>query len=244
MIVFNPLRTRRLAVEFKELTIGDALYLLEITAARAEAGTTELLRRIIADAGKSPDIGQWTVQERAFAVSHYLAHVDPTGPNIEIGENVLSDYIVPEKDFPEEIPLGVVAGDQWRLVPLTGNAAEAIERLIASGSIRGNRAGWWFGAMAAQLWRPGEHPPEGDLDEAIAERVKVFSLYPDSDFMALMSAFLAGTDAQNHLLRLGFSDNGIVWMQEGPGLTPARFPFRSCISAAARTVFQAATATA
>lgn len=235
MIVFSPVKTRRLNVQLQELSIGDAIYLTHLPQNQFEYGASELLKRIVKPCqqpkvGQVHDIGKWTVQERAFVVAHYLAHTESTGPDFAIGQSKYSDYVMTDRDAPQEIALGSVAGDEWRLVPLVGDASEAIERMTIDGRLEESRSGWWFGAMAAQLLRAGESLPEDNLDGFIHARAEVFKGYPESEFKQLLTAFIRGTSAQNHLFRLNFDNHGIVFEQEAQGKVPARFPYHSAIS--------------
>lgn len=242
MIAFSPAKTRRLNVQLQELSIGDAIYLCQLPPERYEYGTTELLRRIVKPCsqprvGQVHDIGKWTVQERAFVVAHYLAHTEPSGPDFSIGSSRYSDYIMPDKDAPQEVALGVIAGDSWRLVPLSGDAAESIERMTVDGRLSADRSGWWFGAMAAQMMRPGESLPEEDMEGFIHARAEVFKAYPERDFIELLSAFIRGTAMQDHLFRVSFDDSGIVFDQEVQGKPPARFPYNSAVTESTKKFF-------
>ncbi len=67
MIVFTPLRTKRLTVNLKELDIESAIYLLGLPQAMNEAGTSAMLKRCVTPEER-PRVGQetdprlWTVQ--------------------------------------------------------------------------------------------------------------------------------------------------------------------------------------
>lgn len=252
MIVFSPLRTRRLTVQLEELTIGQAIALCKIPPSHHEAGIAALLAAVARPGdkllpGEVTDPRLWTVQERAFVVAHYRAHLGDEGPDFRIGETgKLSDYLQPEVDAPpERASLGNIAGDHWHLHPLLGAHAEAIERLVLTERLPAARHGWWVGAMAAQLVSASAEPLDVDscspaqLDEQIRQRAEIFLAFPESDFMDLLLAFLGGQDELAHLFRLEFDDDGLVFMPkaEVPGLPPARFPFADAIGARAWAVF-------
>lgn len=250
MIVFQKIRTNRLNVCMREMTIGDAIYLCKLPSGLYETGTTELLNRIIDDekkpfVGQITDVRKWTVQERALAVAHYLLHTGEGDPDFKIGEGKLSDYLNMDiMDCPQEIDLGDICGDKWFISPLLGIHAESIERLISMGSVDGARHGWWMAAMSAVMRREKEAPlgdvSDAQLDDHISGRVKVFSAYPESDFIKLLYAFLNGMARLDHLFKIDFIDDGIVWLpakKEGQGLPPARFLFSSAVSEPSYQIF-------
>lgn len=253
MIVFTPIRTRRLSVQLDEMTAESALYLCKLREDFNEAGTTQLLKRIVMEdpqprIGQVTDVRYWTVQERALAVAHYLAHTNDGEPDFAIGNARYSDYILEGQDFcPESMPVGEVEGDNWSIRPLLGIHAEAIERMVAAGKLEAARHGWWVGAMAAQLFRDGEQPDqtgiaESQVEELIEERAKVFMGFPDSAFIKLLSLYLDAVAKQDHIFRLGFTDEGIVFMPvrkeaKEAGVPPARFQFDSALSDGAKAVF-------
>lgn len=242
MIYFPPLRTRRLTVQLRELSIGDSLALAAMPGHMEEANTTAFLRYAI-DTSKiaTEDPARWTVQERILAVCHYLAAMAEDGPDFSLGESRYSDYLQGEADIQtsvEAVEVGEVGGDVWNVRHLTGAMAESIERM--EGEIKGfsGRLHWLFGAMAAQLVRTGEDVPdaadgEGAFDEFMVSRMMVLRGYPESDFARLMALYFEGREKLHHFFRLEFTDEGIVVMPKGGAagnLPPARFPVRACLS--------------
>lgn len=164
MIYFPPLRTRRLTVQLRELSIGDSLTLAAMPGHMEEASTTAFLRCAV-DAAKVAveDPARWTVQERILAVCHYLSATTEDGPDFSLGEGHYSDYLQGEADIQtsvQAVEVGEVGGDTWHVRHLTGAMAESIERM--AGEIEGlsGRLHWLFGAMAAQLVRTGEEVPD------------------------------------------------------------------------------------
>lgn len=252
MIAIAPIRTRRITAELHELTVGDVIHLCALPEKQGERGASELLKRIVEPVDR-PRVGQvtdprlWTVQERAFVIAHYIAHIiEGDDPDYAIGNGKYSDYLLDGADSPPDpVHLGTVAEDVWSIHPLLGAHAESIERLVISGRLAESRAGWWFGAMAAQLVRAGETPfdvvnsMDAALDDFIDERTQILKAFPESDFMALLHAFLVGHEKLAHLLNLEFINDGIAFMpaKEVSGLSPARFPFSGAISERAAQVF-------
>lgn len=246
MIYFPPLRTRRLTVQLRELSIGDSLTLAAMPGHMEEASTTAFLRCAV-DAAKVAveDPARWTVQERILAVCHYLSATTEDGPDFSLGEGRYSDYLQGEADIQtsvQAVEVGEVGGDTWHVRHLTGAMAESIERM--AGEIEGlsGRLHWLFGAMAAQLVRTGEEVPdaaggEGAFDEFLLSRVMVLKGYPESDFAKLMTLYLEGRDKLHHFFKLEFTEDGIVAMPKGGAagnLPPARFPVHTCLSRMAR----------
>jgi hypothetical protein len=241
VIAFSLLRTKRLQVRLRELTIGDTIRLCKMPGHLNEVGTTELLNCIVM-ADDKPNKDQvtdprlWTVQERALVVGHYLSQTSDK-PDFSIGENTYSTYLRMDKnEVPASINLGRVAENEWTIRPLLGVQAETIERLITQERIDGGRTGWWLGAMAAMLY-PDCDPGvmDADLEEYIENKVHILKGYPERAFMELLQAFLSGCEQLDHFFSLGFSDEGIVW--EVPGKPPARFQFNSAVSEIAFSVF-------
>lgn len=256
MIAFAPVRTSRIHAELRELSIGDVIALCALPESQHEYGASELLRRIVEPAEK-PRVGQvtdprlWTVQERAFVIAHYIAHVTEGERDFPIGNKgaKFSDYLVEGADVaPEVTDIGIVGGDVWKMQPLLGANSEAIERLIVSGRLPEARHGWWVGAMAVQMFRANEKPfdvvnaMDAKLDEFIADRAEILLAFPESDFMDLLEAFLIGHRKLEHIFRIEFIDSGAVWIpaKEVPGMIPARFPVSSAISERATLAFDRA----
>ena len=241
MIYFPPLRTRRLTVQLRELTIGDSLDLAAMPGHLEEASCTAFLRRAVDSAKGIDDPSNWTVQERLLAVCHYLAATAEDGPDFALGDGRYSDYLDGASDIQTSVPLlevGEVGGDRWHIRHLTGTMAESIERLV--GEVPGvtGRLHWLLGAMASQMVRDGESVPdasagEGAFDEFMVSRMKVMTAYPESDFASLMALYLVGREKLHHLFKVEFTEDGIVAMPKGgvaANLPPARFPVRTCLS--------------
>lgn len=250
MIIFTPLRTKRLTVNLEELTIESVIYLLKMPAELNEAGISAMLSYCVKPEDK-PRVGQitdprlWTVQERSMVMAHYIAHANENDPDFQIGEGRFSDYLIPVDSPKESVIVGRVEDDEWMIRPLLGAHSESIERLVTGGELSNDRAGWWFGAMAAQLYRQGdeafnvEEGSDDDLDRWILDRVSIFKNFPQSSFLQLLTMFIDANMKMDHLLRMTFTDEGLAFSPaEGrPELPPARFPFSDAISELAKTAF-------
>jgi hypothetical protein len=250
LIVFSPLRTKRLSVSLSELTIENVIHLLKMPVHLNEAGTTAMLNFCVVPDAR-PRVGQvtdprlWTVQERSMVVAHYIAHANEGEPDFPIGDGKFSDFLIDVDSPPESVTVGGVGGDIWMMRPLLGAHAESIERLVGSGVLSNDRAGWWFGAMAAQLYRDADAPvdianiSDDDLDCWILDRANAFKKFPERDGLLLITLFIEAQARMNHLLNLEFLDDGLAFSPKGgrDDLAPARFPFRDAISEVAVAAF-------
>jgi hypothetical protein len=257
VIIIPPLRTRRISARIREITAGAAIRLAGIHPARHEHATTEFLRAIIESADTPTprhvaDPLLWTVQERTLAVCHYIAASAPNGgADFAIGDaGRLTNYMMTDKDYVPDFDLGQACEDRWRMVPMTGMAAEAIER--TNGNIPNVAAGrlhWLVGSMAAQMIRvdessqPIDEPAPLDVvayDEWLEARMAVMIGFPASDFEVMLSMRARGADGLTHLFDMDVSHEGMVAYPretEG-GLAPARFPVDECIPPVAKGLAQ------
>lgn len=244
---FPLLRSRRLTVQLKELSIGDAIALAGIPEHLTEAECTAFLKYAIAEVTSgSPNPADWTVQERSLGVAHYLASVAEDGPDFSLGATKYSDYLDGEADISlalKQVPIGEIGGDNWEIQHLTGAMTGAIERLMGEIPQLSPRLHWIVGSMAAQLIRVGEDTPDlatdGLYDEWLHARMSVLMAFPESDFELLMSAYNFGREKLHHLLAFDFDDKGIVILAKqggAEGRSSARFSVRSCLSKLALTM--------
>lgn len=248
MVTFPLLRTRRLTIQLRELSIAEAAAVLALPSHLEQAETTQILRYAVASVPQGePDPAKWTLEERTMAICHYLAITSPAGPDFEIGEGHFSDYLDGgnDRDASAPVPLGEAIGDTWSIRALLGKHLESVERLLGEVTDpRGNplpaRLHWLAGAMAASLLREGENVPgddaaDGELDAWMLDRIRTFVALPEADFVTMLEVFTAGRERIAHLFRVGFQDTGAVFLpKEGAALPPARFPCLSCISQSAR----------
>lgn len=245
MLHFPVLRTRRLTVQLRELSIGESISIAAMPAHLEEASCTAFLRRAVESAKGIADPAHWTVQERMLMVCHYLAAVSDDGPDFALGEGCYSDYLDGGADISTSIhhvDVGDVGGDTWHVRHMTGAMAESIERTAGEVAGISGRLHWLLGGMAAQMVRASETVPdasegEGAFDEFLVDRMRVMSGFPESDFSVLMSRYATGREKLHHLFGVEFTADGLVALPKGGAardLPPARFPVRSCISQMAR----------
>lgn len=240
MIHFTPFRTPRLTIQLRELTIGQSIDLCARPAHLHEAATTAMLECIIEPSertviGQVTDPRLMTVQERGMLAAHYLVHTSGN-PSFKIGDTAtFPQYLFEGMEAAPEIEVGEIGEDRWVCSPLLGYQAESIERLISTGRMLGKRQGWMLGAMACQMRRPDKEPELEDVADAVfdawlLDRVARFKNYPESDFALMMSAYMDAVQKLQHLLRVAFSDEGLVFVSEVPGLPSARFPVSDMLS--------------
>lgn len=239
MIHFPPLRTPRLDVQLRELTMQQAVQLAAIPPTKHEAAVAALLAFVVAEAkGPHAEPGRWTVQERMLVVAHYLSAVSDEGGNFSIGEGRFLDYLYPAMDTaPAEIQAGAACGHDWVLRQLTGDEALALESHCST------RLQWLAGDMAARL-RPaaGYTDPVPDAStsahaygEWLASTMADTLAMPESDFAELFALYRHGLRELHHLFALDFDAAGHIVLaktKEGGGqqLAPARFPVSACIA--------------
>lgn len=242
-IYFPALRTKRLTVQLRELTIGESLQLAAMPPHKPEAVCTAFLRSAVAEVKGIADPVEWTVGERLLVIAQYMAATLEDGPDFALGDGRYSDYLDGARDIDDVLEeVGEVGGDVWRARHLTGGMAEAIERLDGEVEHVSGRLHWLYGAMAAQLVRVNEEAPapgdgEGAFDEWLVARMRTLLAFPDSDAELLMGLYLHARERMQHLFRVEFVQDGIVAMPKGGAaadLPPARFPAYSCLSKFAR----------
>lgn len=256
MIYFPLIRTRRLAVQLKELTIGQSVALAGMPLEQEQAQTTAFLRFCLEnEQNGNNDPADWTVEERTLAVAQYISATKKDQPDFAVGgEGKYSDYLDGAKDIKdikEKIYLGEVGEDKWQMQYITGRMAESIERLYGelkglNGEPLSGRLHWLLGAMACRLVRVDEEVPdpkesEGAYDEFLLNRMKVLASFPESDFQALAALFYEGGKKQEHFFRIEYFSDGIaVRPKEGTDddLPSARFPVHSCLSEFAKTMVE------
>lgn len=239
MRFFPILRTRRLTVQLRELSIGQSIKLAAIPTHLQELATSQFIKYAIESASGIENPLDWTAQERILVTGHYLAAISDY-PDFSLGAGKYSDYLDGSKDVDKAfkpLELSSVGGDEWSLTHLTGRMVEAIERLSGELLDIPARLHWLLGGMAAQLIRKGEELPnldtEGSYDEWLLDRMKVFSAFPESDFEAIIILYQTGREQLQHLFNIEFDDEGIITLPKkgaDGSLPPARFPVRTCLS--------------
>ena len=243
------LRTARLKLQLKPLSIGNAVRIASMPAHLEQAEATQFLTCAIESVTQGPeDPLEWTVQERTLAIAHYIASTSDT-PNFVLSESNSGksksrylDYLDGGHDYPEDetIDLGEISGGAWRMGHLLGKHVESIERLSGELSLS-PRFHWIVGGMAAQLIHPGDKPHEGTddtYDKWLLSRMKLILDCSEHDFEHLLFAVESGRSQLYHLFDYTFdADKGglIILPREADGdMPPARFPVASRISKLAR----------
>jgi hypothetical protein len=249
MISIAFLRTRRLAVQCRELTLGDAIAICKMDGQRHESVTTAVLRSIIERAdvprpGFVADPQMWTVSERMRVMAHYLSSVGQDGPDFSIGDEStalkFSDYADLAIESESLEVRALASGKEFMIRPLLGIHAELLERSCTS------RGEWVVGAMACQMSEPGKEAPslldmtEVDRLEWIGAQLLAARSSPESDFEEKMGAYFAAQDSLKQWFNLSFDDEGVIAMpsRKEAGPQPARFPPLSVISPATRALFE------
>lgn len=251
MILFPHLRTHRIAVRLRELTLADAIAVCKIPAERHELTTTEFLRFVARDAEKPQDRyitdpRLLTVEERTLLVCHYLSQVSDDGPDFSIGsEGRLSDYVVFDADIKtEQVDLGEIGGKRLVMRPLLGLHAEVLERCCSTGG------DWLIGAMGCQISEAGEALPDwsalSDIQalEWVKARIDAVRALGESEFEDRLAVYTDGRAAMHHFFTPNFDAAGLVYEpneredeQEAGPKNPARFLAVSCISRTTRRFF-------
>lgn len=252
MIHLPVLRTKRLAVQLRELSILDAITLAAIPETAREAAVSHFLQAAVASSdGQCADLDDWTVQERTLAVAHYMASTLDDGPDFsldEAGEVRYSHYLAGERDYPgASVPAGEIAGHRWQAGHLTGRLAGAIERLQGEIPELDGRTHWLIGRMAAQLSQDSDPPldhTQDDLDARLLERMRRLMGLAESDFIRLQVAWLDAKAQLDHLFYLDADATGLLVLPL-PGVAdmpPARFPARACVTSLAHGLGRTAAA--
>lgn len=247
MIEFPKIRTSRVSVALRELTLDQAITMCRIPSNRHEAAVSQFLKFAAseADAPTSAHVKDqrlWTVSERIRLVVQYLMGVTDDGPDFALGSGQsarLSHYI----DFTAEpatmVLTGIdVGGGPLEMRPLLGLQAEALEQLCS------NRGEWMLGCIAAQLVPAGESPDWAAMSDVAVlswhkARIEAIRAGSESHFERLIPVFLEGQIELRQFFHLGVGDDGIVCMPNEPGdeVPPGRFRASTCISKSTRSLF-------
>ncbi|MDF0506597.1 hypothetical protein POK33_38245 [Burkholderia cenocepacia] len=249
MIVFAPLRTRRLAVRLRELPIGDEMALCALPDTAHEKALTEFLTYCV-ESAETPsdkyiaDPRAWSVSERLLVLAHYQSHTRDDAPDYAVTETSrLSDYLDMSRDI-ASAPSFSVEGDEWTVQPLTGAMAEAIETLQLEAAVDANgHEHWLIGVMAAQLVRTGESPPDAIAEPAqyieyLRLRMQILRKLPSSVAGELYARFRSAHEEMSQFFRVWIDNQGIIVLpkEAGAPIAPARFLVHSCVSELARAL--------
>lgn len=231
---FPKFITTRLEVELQELKIRDIIALCEIPAHLNEAAIGATLACIVKSSNLP--IAQFTLQERYAVICAYVTAK-------EQGDWMASDngkysQFVGEIDAPPDDYVFEFGGDTLRVVPLTSEYIEAMERVILSGAVGDNPSSMlWFIAAAASQIR-GVDDDVGNAEELVKARCLQLQSLNEEDFFALMDHFSRGLLHINHLFNTWYADDGVIVLpQEVGAVNPARFRFDTCISQGAIEAF-------
>jgi hypothetical protein len=235
MIVIDALRTARLEVRLRELSMGDEIELCYLPDGSHEKALSEFLRLAV-DRADTPsdrhvaDPRAWTVGERYLALAHYNRAVREDGPNYAVTESTkLGDYLIRDRDVIEPVRFEAI-GDKWEFRPATGAALEALEDMRFGSPLR-PRVMWLLGLMAIQLRRGTDDerpdPIAGveDYSAWLAKRMAVIRGLPASDSEALWFQYRLACEQGAQFFRLWYDDEGVIVMPKEAGgvLPPARF---------------------
>jgi len=245
MITFPELRSKRLSIDLKEISLLNASKILSMEPGRSEAENTLFLESIInKEKSNFTDPRAWTVQERMMAIAHYQMHTSDD-KNFLIGENArFSDYFMEVDYVDDNIEIGEALGSTWNIIHLNGAMAEIIEQL--EGTIEGIKGliHWYVGMMGCQLRNETDNAPDPVADTSkfidwLVERMTVFINYGESDYYTMLDLLFKGQSKLTHLFDISVDDKGIVAKPisqheeggaEGDELPSARFSAISCIS--------------
>jgi hypothetical protein len=250
MILFTPLRTKRLAVRLREIALQEAIAICRMPVNRHEAICTEFLRFVARDAEQPTskyikDPRMMTVEERTLLVCHYMSQVLPSGPNFKVGEKgeTYSDYVNFTDDITRDlVDMGEVQGRKYTLYPLLGIHAEALERVCT------DHGEWLLGVLACCAHAEDAAPPDfqamTDIQamDWVNARIKTLKEMSESDIEELYGMYELSRPELHHFFQTGVDDEGIlIWPQseakEAGKQTPARFLAVSCISEFTKRVF-------
>jgi len=247
MIAFAHLRTKRVSVQMRELTLGEAEGICGIPGRMHEQVCTQFLRYVASGATQPTpsfvtDPVLWTVEERMRVVTQYLSQVADDGPDFSIGNQNFSTYVdLAADNYQAQIDLGDVGGKALVIRPLLGVHAQLLERVCEK------RGDWIIGAMACQVQERGEEASAAQLavmDDVsslawIKDRTAAFKAMPESDAERVHIAYMNRPELVQ-FFRLDFDNEGVICLpvdDKEAGADPARFRAISCLSRTARSLF-------
>lgn len=215
--------TSRIRAEMQELTLRQAIDLCEIPDFKNEQGISRALAAIVVETNLP--LSAWTIQERIAGICHYLTAQEQDDWEVVDGAK-LSDYLI-EADSPPTEPYRF---DDLEIRPITGEYAEAMERVL---SLRGKRGDWIVAAMAASIFEQGqERDNSGTPDDFVRENMERLYRLPESDFNELLAHFQNAQIYLAHCFQVFFADDGVAVeaRKGGADLPSVRFQFNQIIS--------------
>jgi hypothetical protein len=240
---FQPIKTKRLDVRLRELSVREVRAVCEISPRSHEATVTKFLSFATGfDATRSGlDPMLMTVQERAFLVCQYLAAMLDDGPNFGVGADMrLSDFLDFEADhYADEVLVGEIQGEPVYMGNLLGQHAVDLETMCKS------RGDWRIGMMACQIRL--ESMPAVDLSTMseverigwLDSRIEAISSMPESQAAELFdTVFVPGQQKLRHLFDVALDNDGICFASNGEaGYGLGRFQPLSGVSKRATEIF-------
>ncbi len=234
MIHFPPLRTKRLNVQLRELTIQQAIDLAATPLKKHETATQALLKFVVEEsAGAASNPLAWTVEERMMAVAHYLSCVSEESADFSVGDARFTDFVLFGRDTaPDAVEAGLACGSDWHMHQVNGAQALAMEAVCTS------RWDWVVADMAVRMRPTDETQPPPDAIEDpeafgdwLTARMQDVRSLPESDFSELFVLMTMAADKARHLFSIDVDAEGyFAWAGKG-GDQPvaARFPVSAAI---------------
>lgn len=243
MIVFAPLRTRRLDVRLRELSLDDEMALCHLPERAHEAALTEFLHRAVEQAATPSakhvaDPRAWTASERLLALVHYSIHTREDAPDYAVTEAArLSDFLDMARESRNAQTFDA-CGDTWTVQALTGAMAETIEALqLELPPDSSGHKHWLVGLIAAQLMRSEDASPDpisasSEYMDWLRLRMAAFSAMTGSDMTELFGKFRLALADSTDYFRVWFDDQGLIVLPKEAGsvLNPARFLVHTSLS--------------
>jgi hypothetical protein len=252
----QPVHTLRISVQPRELTIGQVQELCAIPYRFDQRTVTAFLRAAcepIPRAGGKPQVVDpllWSVNERMNVTIFYLAAMLEDGPDFQLGNGHLHDYLLSGADYVASVPFDY-RDEPMLCTPLHGYQAEAIETLIETGVLPKTYFSWQLGVIAACVWGADEEQaPYSDpasYGKVLQERIGDLRNMPETGFVDLFDAYSEASLQLQHFVHAVFNGQGVVAAQITepdeatgvPELGYARFHPRTGISEGARQLLEA-----
>lgn len=243
----EPVHSRRIAVQPQELTIGQIVELCTIPYVYEQRTITAFLnfccKHLDRPKGHAAvtDPLMWSVNERMNVVIYYMSAILEDGPDFQLGNGHLHDYLLAGTDYVESVEF-MHRGMTMLCTPLHGYQAEAIEALVLTGALPKQYISWQWGVMAACI-RGVDEPDLEYVDPtsyktALLARIQQLKGAPDTDFIDLFDGYSRASQQLQHFVHAVFNANGVQAAQVTepdaetgvPSLGLARFHPRRAIS--------------
>lgn len=214
---FPVLRTQGgLNIQLGEISLGASWDIAGIPAHLEQVAISAFLTAAVTDG--CSDVRALTVQQRMLIFGHYLSVLHAQGTNPEpdfrmTDDTRYSDFLDDQSD-PDQLaadyPAGEVNGVAWRIRHLTGYGAEMIERLSAATPLQKQEQGahWLIAAVAYQMYKEGDPPPEKQTDDWLLERVRYLLSLPESEAITLCALYQNAQNILHHFFTYTFDRKG------------------------------------